>query len=461
MITAELTFMGKSRFGGKCLCVIRKTHGLPCACEILNNNNKTCKPISLDSIHEHWKHLSMAHVHEKVADIFDWEDLFAKIRMKYEACTELQKHFMLEMLIEISDPSKTNMQEPKGKFATRGRPTNAQTEAKKKKDKSTKRDLSSWERPSSGTASAKSSKKVQPRKPIKNKVQQRKKTVTSHVEDEVSIDLPDLNETPNLDVVAENEHDIPPSKLVSKRKSVQCTKEPKQRRKYTKKIKTNSPAISYDDEYLQHLVNGMKFYNPMIFTDVVERLENVAPDGHCGFRACTEMLGLSADDGWKTVKIKMEQELTMYPYLYIPIIGGVTEYNSILHTLQYTQPFATRKYWMVLPGMGYIFASAFKCIFSSYSNMGCTTWLPLRTSPPENFNVVTILNLDNEHFVKAILKPAAPFPPVLNGWNFICTEEALLWTPYMEMLHRGWENIEQVQPGQDLQVIEDMDLDET
>ncbi|KAI3891552.1 hypothetical protein MKX03_033099 [Papaver bracteatum] len=408
LITVELTNMGKSHFGGKCLCIIRKTHGLPCACEIVNSH-KNGNHISLNNIHDHWKQLSMDPAHEKVAEIFDWEDLFGKIRMKYEACTELQKHFMLEMLIEIADTSKTNMQEPKGKFASKGRPTLAQTEAQKKIDKSTKRDLSSWERPPTGNNSATTSKKVKPTtskrvQPISKKGRPKKKGVKSHLADEVNIiDLPDLNAPPSLNEIEEN--DIFPSKLISKRKKVQSTNEPKQRRKYTKKIKKNIPAMEEDEEYLQH----------MILTDVVERLENVAPEGHCGFRACAEMLGLSADDGWKTVKIEMERELTIY--------------------------------WMVLPGMGYIFSSAFKCIFSS-------------TAPPEDFKVVTIFNLDNEHFVKAILKPGAPIPPILNGWNSICTEEALLWTPHMEMLHRGWENIEQKQPGQRLQVIEDIDLEE-
>ncbi|KAI3871213.1 hypothetical protein MKW98_015113, partial [Papaver atlanticum] len=77
------------------------------------------------------------------------------------------------------------------------------------------------------------------------------------------------------------------------------------------------------------------------------------------------------------------------------------------------------------------------CIFSSFLNLGNTTWLPLKTPPPEDFKVVTILNIDNQHFVKAILKPGAPLPAVQSGWSFICNEDALLWTPYMERLHRG------------------------
>ncbi|KAI3889211.1 hypothetical protein MKX03_006443 [Papaver bracteatum] len=190
LITVELTNMGKSRFGGKCLCIIRKTPGLPCACEIVNSH-KNGNHISLNNIHDHWKQLSMDPAHEKVAAIFDWEDLFGKIRMKYEACTELQKHFMLEMLIEIADPSKTNMQEPKGKFASKGRPTLAQTEAQKKIDKSTKRDLSSWERPPTGNNSAIASKKVKPTtskrvQPISKKGRPKKKGVKSHLADKIT-----------------------------------------------------------------------------------------------------------------------------------------------------------------------------------------------------------------------------------------------------------------------------------
>ncbi|KAI3835158.1 hypothetical protein MKW92_002102 [Papaver armeniacum] len=235
---------------------------------------------------------------------------------------------------------------------------------------------------------------------------------------------------------------------MSKRKKVECTKEPVQRRKYTKKIKTNNLDVSYDEKYLKILIKD--FDNPKILTDVVEKLENVAPDGHCGFRACAEMLGLSAEDGWITVKIEMERELILNSEMYTPIIGGMKEYRDTLTVLQYRRPFATRSYWMVLPSMGYIFASAFGCIFSSFSNFGNTTWFPLRTPPPEDFKVVTILNIDNQHFVKAILKPGAPLPAVQSGWSSICNEDALLWTPHMERLHRGWENIEQTQPVQGL-----------
>ncbi|KAI3904345.1 hypothetical protein MKW92_041190 [Papaver armeniacum] len=293
---------------------------------------------------------------------------------------------------------------------------------------------------------------------------QKKAVKKSHIVHEVKNDLPDLNELPYLYEV--DEQYVLPGKVMLKRKKVQCPiKAPKQRRKYTKMTKTNSQDMSYDDEYLGKLIQGITFHNPKVLSDVVERLENVAPDGHCGFRACAEMLGLSADVGIECrnvgiVKIEMERELTVNSEMYIPIIGGVEEYKKILTTLRYRRPFATRLYWMVFPDMGYIFASAFNCIFSSYSNMGSTTWLPLRTPPPAEFKVVTIFNLDNEHFVKAILKPGAPLPPVLSRWNSICTEEALVWTPHMEMLHRGWENIDQKQPGHRLQVIEEIHLDE-
>ncbi|KAI3864944.1 hypothetical protein MKX03_018044, partial [Papaver bracteatum] len=276
LISVELTSMGKSLFRGRCLCIIRKTHGLPCAYEILKNH-KNGNKIPLDSIHEHWKQLSMIPAHEKVASVFDLEDLFEKKRIKYETCTELQKHFMLGMLIEIADPSKTNMQEPRGKFATKGRPTIAQTEAQKKKYNSTHMDLSWWERPSAKTTSTAASKKVpvKPKKvsvkPKKVLVNPRKKAGEYNVVDEAeSIKLFDLNELPDLNEV--EEHDIFPSKLMLKRKKVQCTKESVQRRKYTKNIKTNNPDVSYDEEYLKLLIKY--FDNPKILTDVVDKLEN-------------------------------------------------------------------------------------------------------------------------------------------------------------------------------------------
>ncbi|KAI3990429.1 hypothetical protein MKX01_021364 [Papaver californicum] len=229
---------------------------------------------------------------------------------------------------------------------------------------------------------------------------------------------------------------------------MQCTKEFVQRMKYTENIKTNSLGISYDEEYLQNLIKGINFDNPKILINVVEKFKNVAPDRNRGFRACEEMLGL-----------EMEREMTVNSKMYIPRIGGMKEYRDILTILQYKRPFETHSYWMVLFDMRYIFASAYKCIFLSCSNLVNTTWLPLRIPPPGDFKVLTILNLDNKNFVKAILKPDAPLPPVQSVWSSIYTEDTLLWTPHMEMLHRGWENIEQKQPRKGLQVIVNIDLD--
>ncbi|KAI3982341.1 hypothetical protein MKX01_037874, partial [Papaver californicum] len=128
-----------------------------------------------------------------------------KIRMKYKACTELQKHFMLQMLIEIADPKKTSMQEPKGKSATKGRPTKAQTKTQKNKEQSTKRDPSRSERPPTGTTSTSTLNKV----PVKA---QEKAVMKSHIMEGVkNINLPDLNELPYLNEV--DEQDVLPSKM--------------------------------------------------------------------------------------------------------------------------------------------------------------------------------------------------------------------------------------------------------
>ncbi|OVA10868.1 hypothetical protein BVC80_8879g5 [Macleaya cordata] len=48
----------------------------------------------------------------------------------------------------------------------------------------------------------------------------------------------------------------------------------------------------------------LDLFDPKIKEHIIERLENVAPDGHCGYRCCAELLNMSKDDGWKNAFLK-------------------------------------------------------------------------------------------------------------------------------------------------------------
>ena len=49
------------------------------------------------------------------------------------------------------------------------------------------------------------------------------------------------------------------------------------------------------EEEFYHSVLALS--NPNIKHHIIERVEDVAPDGHCGYMCCVELLGLSPDDG--------------------------------------------------------------------------------------------------------------------------------------------------------------------
>ncbi|KAH9750386.1 protein FAR1-RELATED SEQUENCE [Citrus sinensis] len=120
-----------------CGCVVRHTHGLPCAHEI-GEYKREGRPIPLDSVHSHWRKLDLVCTsYEKSAELSCTPKMEMIIK-SFEDSDGFGKMQIKRKLKELTDPSSTFLIEPTIKDKTRGRPS-------QKLDKSTRRDPSRFE----------------------------------------------------------------------------------------------------------------------------------------------------------------------------------------------------------------------------------------------------------------------------------------------------------------------------
>ena len=128
-----------------CGCVIRQTHGLPCAHEIAEYKRE-CQPIPLERIDLHWKKLDLVAVTQKQKVELSCQPEFELIANRFnESSIEIQLD-ILKKLKEIANPGCTFLLDPEVKTRTRGRPSI-------KVDTSTRRDPFAFEISLSGQES--------------------------------------------------------------------------------------------------------------------------------------------------------------------------------------------------------------------------------------------------------------------------------------------------------------------
>ena len=221
--------------------------------------------------------------------------------------------------------------------------------------------------------------------------------------------------------------------LVEELQSVKNTNEKKQSTKMKVVLKDLS-----DEKFIEQV---LALFNPKIKEHVVHKLEDVAPDGHCGFRACAELLGKNNDDGWKDVRRSMLDELMEHRESYTYQLGGEKNYKVVEKGLDYFSEYGCgKKYWMQFPEMGLLFASTFNCVFCVLSPLQSCTYLPWRTGPTTNFQIIPIILYDDSHFMKIFLKQNAPIPKVVPWWYKIRSEDASNWEVLVNPMINDWED---------------------
>jgi len=165
------------------------------------------------------------------------------------------------------------------------------------------------------------------------------------------------------------------------------------------------------------------YYIPKFMRPYIERIVDVIGDGHCGFRAIVESLGLT-EECHLMVRRALIQEVKEQRKDYIWIYAVERRYNYILnglYPLENGSCFAPPDKWLTLPDMGHIVASCYNrpVVEMTTLDIGVSeTFFPLRGRPPVNpkSNMIC-LGLIPNHFALLSLKDGFPLPPSSTEWK--------------------------------------------
>jgi len=174
-------------------------------------------------------------------------------------------------------------------------------------------------------------------------------------------------------------------------------------------------------------------YMPKFMVPLIEKVVDVIGEGHIGFRAIAEFMGLT-EESHIMIRHNLIKELKEHRDDYVRVYAGEGRYNYILNGLH---PPANMKgcahlvdKWFTIPDMGHIVANYYKRCVVVLTTLGKSkSFFPLRGPPPpaKKTTPIMCLGLILNHFVHIFLKDACPLPPSSTEWHNHKNEEALTW----------------------------------
>ncbi|XP_057444557.1 uncharacterized protein LOC130736786 [Lotus japonicus] len=134
----------------------------------------------------------------------------------------------------------------------------------------------------------------------------------------------------------------------------------------------------------------------------------------------------------------MIKELRLRQGVYHGMYGTNTHYEKVLQALHLApNEFATEEKWLCVPDMDHIVATMYQIVFVTLSNRGGATYFPL-TGPVLHLSeqqIICLLVVNNNHWVKALISSDFPLPTVNPQWMYHCTVEACGWQlPYLDRM---------------------------
>lgn len=181
---------------------------------------------------------------------------------------------------------------------------------------------------------------------------------------------------------------------------------------------------------------------PQIMVPFVNSIFNPAPLGNCGYLAIAGSVGDRSDDSYLQVRRKLLAELSTHAEDYARLISppqtrttvktrksvsfGTEVVQDLLFRLDYEDVECSQKYWLRMPYMGLIIASAYnRPIILLDPRKGCSsTFFPYRTLPNDSNEDPIVLAfvkrnhtvVNQDHFVSVEFKEtrSMPFPEVFG-----------------------------------------------
>ncbi|XP_038710217.1 uncharacterized protein LOC120004931 [Tripterygium wilfordii] len=177
---------------------------------------------------------------------------------------------------------------------------------------------------------------------------------------------------------------------------------------------------------------------PPILHPYIGSVQDVIPDGNCGFRTIAVCLGFG-EHAWDTVRRDLIGELSAFWHEYVAMFGSEEHALGVHNSLNFFEldRAAPVQHWMTMPNMGLLIASRYNVILHVLSFAQSFTYLPLRSTPPPQYQHVAIAigHVNNNHYVQVSLAGGYPMPTIMPQWNYFRYECAAAWVlPYMEQL---------------------------
>ncbi|XP_057446554.1 uncharacterized protein LOC130738548 [Lotus japonicus] len=117
----------------------------------------------------------------------------------------------------------------------------------------------------------------------------------------------------------------------------------------------------------------------------------------------------------------MIKELRLRQGVYHGMYGTNIHYEKVLQALHLApNEFSMEEKWLCVLDMGHIVATMYLIVFVTLSNRGGATYFPL-TGPvlhPSEHQIICLLLVKNNHWVKALISSDFPLPIVNPQWMY-------------------------------------------
>ncbi|XP_048424670.1 uncharacterized protein LOC125467934 [Pyrus x bretschneideri] len=168
---------------------------------------------------------------------------------------------------------------------------------------------------------------------------------------------------------------------------------------------------------------------PIGLRPFIQQVKDVCHDGHCGFRAVADLVGLG-ENGYLQVRNDLLTELSSFSAHYGELYGSTDRVRELAQILSFfDEGRAPFDRWMMMPDMGHLIASCYKVVLFHLSSTQCLTFLPLWSAPvplPRR-RQIAIGFMNDCHCVEVFIRPGHPVPPITSDWSRYHTPAAQGW----------------------------------
>ncbi|KAF5755561.1 putative MULE transposase domain, FHY3/FAR1 family [Helianthus annuus] len=411
-----------------CGCHMWLSKGLPCACR-LENYTRTGRIIQLDEIDVFWRKLDLLPcklVDEEVDIVAELNN----VRQHLEAQSPVQQKSMLSKIKAVFTPKSSTKKPPIVQQNTRGRPT---------------------------------SKKVQERLDEAARLDQAARYSSCGEDSNVITASPKHRyDLPRHSSYVPSEGSRGTGSFVkSEKPKMQPNSSTSSKKKETRDDKV-FPLIKGDE----HLLCIKRFKNqiPSEFRSYISRIQDVTPDGHCGYRSVAVGLGFT-EHAWPNIRrdllLEIDHNKPRWKHVFETYNEG--DFKRIRKSIEWhSVKGCDQSHWMEMSQVGLLIAQRYNIVLHVLSIEWSSTIFPLTDAPLDpRPQAITLIHVHGGHFIHAKLEGDYPMPLVNPMWSAHRSIAAKRWeemyTPrlehYYELMHPKSDRDKDREPS--LNVIED------